>query len=89
MHEQQWFYCIGVFFNFALGLKLAYKVFRLTDNLSTHLQAVDTNCADGADAATAVVEKLKELRSEPAFNTFHADVVADCSDLGKRVYLQN
>ncbi|XP_067942113.1 zinc finger MYM-type protein 1-like [Watersipora subatra] len=63
------------------GLKLAYKIFRLTDTLSSKLQSAAVNGADGKEMATAVIKHLKDWRSDGQFDLFYLDVAAECDEL--------
>ena len=66
-----------------LGLKLAYRVFRFTDNLSSVLQSSDLSCSDGSLVAESVVDKLKRLRTDKEFEEFYAEVKIESDKLGK------
>lgn len=66
-----------------LGIRLAYKIFRITDSLSAGMQKATLNYADASEYANAVVKKLTELRSEAQFEAFYVDALAECEKLGK------
>lgn len=65
-----------------LGMKLAYFVFSITDDLSQTLQSAQLSCADGSQMAEAVIRKLQDCREETKFGTFYQEVKEEADNLG-------
>lgn len=62
-------------FELFFGLKLAYLVYSATEQLSVNLQAKDTTVSESLKGSCLLVQWLKSMRNEAAFETFHGGVV--------------
>ena len=70
-YQTKWNNSIHIF-----GLKIAHKIFSLTEQFSTNLQAVDITIQEALNSAL-LVSHLKSLRTETMFNRFYDSTVEE------------
>ena len=65
------------------GLKLAYRILKLTDTLSCSLQSVAMNGADGMQVVMAAVKYLIDWRTEKELDNYFQETLEDSEKIGR------
>jgi len=67
-------------FSTYFGLKLSYRIFSATEQLSITLQGVNTTIQEAVQASKLALSFLQRQRSDDAFESFYSQVLAECKD---------
>ena len=68
---------------YVAGLKLTYRIFKLTYTLCCSLQSVAVNGADDREVAMAAVKHFKERRTEVESDIYFWEILEESEQLGR------
>ena len=63
------------------SLKLGHLVYAASEQLSTNLQAKDTTVQEAIRGSSLLVNHLKSIRTDAAFNSFYEQTVSESTSL--------